>query len=145
MFKRKKPGYLTEKEFTCLELFLKYGNKTRAGVEAGYAKKSAAQQASRIINSKKGQKYIDDRLYEEDSKKIASANEVMEYLTRVMRGEEKDQFDLEISIAERTKAAQELAKRIVDNNTSADIHVKIVDNIPTTVNIKKSGGEEAEQ
>ena len=69
----------------------------------------------------------------------------MEYLTRVMRGEEKDQFDLEISIAERTKAAQELAKRIVDNNTSADIHVKIVDNIPTTVNIKKSGGEEAEQ
>lgn len=44
----------------------------------------------------------------------ATANEVMEYFTKVMRGEEKDQFGLEAPLSERTKAAQELAKRTID-------------------------------
>lgn len=38
----------------------------------------------------------------------------MEYFTRVMRNEEKDQFGLDLPISERTKAAQELAKRVID-------------------------------
>ena len=45
---------------------------------------------------------------------MATATEVMEYFTAVMRGEIADQFGLEASIADRTKAAQELAKRTVD-------------------------------
>ena len=42
---------------------------------------------------------------------IATAEEVMQYLTRVMRGEEKDQFDIDASIADRTAAAKELNRR----------------------------------
>lgn len=45
---------------------------------------------------------------------VATAQEVMGYLTSVMRGEIKDQFGLDASLSERTKAAQELAKRTVD-------------------------------
>lgn len=45
---------------------------------------------------------------------VAAATEVMEYFTRVMRGEEKDQFGLDAPLSERTRAAQELAKRTVD-------------------------------
>ena len=45
---------------------------------------------------------------------MASAQEVMEYFTAVMRGELKDQFGLDASLSDRTKAAQELAKRTVD-------------------------------
>lgn len=45
---------------------------------------------------------------------LATANEVMEYFTKVMRGEEKDQFGLDAPLSERTKAAQELAKRLID-------------------------------
>ena len=48
------------------------------------------------------------------SSSIASAQEVMEYFTRVMKGEEKDQFGLDAPLSERTRAAQELAKRTVD-------------------------------
>lgn len=44
----------------------------------------------------------------------ATASEVMEYFTKVMRGEEKDQFGLDAPLSERTKAAQELAKRTID-------------------------------
>ncbi len=127
---RKKPDYLTDKEFTCLELFIKYGNKTKAGIEAGYSKKTAAQQAARVINGKKGKRYLSDRMASYDNEKIASADEVMEYLTRVMRGEERDQFDLDPSIADRIKAAQELAKRVIDNNTATTVSVQIIDDIP---------------
>jgi len=42
---------------------------------------------------------------------IATADEVLEYLTKVMNGEEKDAFGLDTSIADRTKAAELLGKR----------------------------------
>ena len=44
---------------------------------------------------------------------VATADEVMTYFTSVMRGEVKDQFGLDAPLSERTKAAQELAKRTV--------------------------------
>ena len=46
--------------------------------------------------------------------KIADATEVMEYFTGVMRGDIKDQFDLDAPLSERTRCAQELAKRLID-------------------------------
>jgi len=45
---------------------------------------------------------------------VATAEEVMSYFTAVMRGEVKDQFGLEAPLSERTRAAQEIAKRTVD-------------------------------
>ncbi len=45
---------------------------------------------------------------------MISITEIYDYLARVVRGEEKDQFGLEVSIAERTRAATELLKRFVD-------------------------------
>ncbi len=56
-----------------------------------------------------------NRLMEERTKKaIADGNEVLEYFSKVMRNEEKDQFGLDASLADRTNAAKELAKRTVD-------------------------------
>ena len=58
----------------------------------------------------------------------ATAQEVMEYFTKVMRGEIKDQFGLEAPLSERTKAAQELAKRTFDienRKTEPDQKVEI--------------------
>ena len=58
--------------------------------------------------------YIHAKQEDMSSKTIASAKDVMEYLTKVMRGEIKDQFGLDAPLSERTKAATELAKRTVD-------------------------------
>ena len=44
-------------------------------------------------------------------KRIADADEVLQYLSDVMRGMVKDQFGLDASLQDRTKAAQELMKR----------------------------------
>lgn len=61
---------------------------------------------------------------------MATATEVLEYFTKVMRGEEKDQFGLDAPLSERTKAAQELAKRTVDienrRNGESDQRIEIV-------------------
>ena len=46
-----------------------------------------------------------------EESRVANATEVLQYLTRVMRGEEKDQFDMDVSIQDRTKAAELLGKR----------------------------------
>ena len=55
--------------------------------------------------------YIELRLAQMEEKRVATASEVLEYLTRVMRGEEKDQFDMDASLQDRTKAAELLGKR----------------------------------
>lgn len=137
--KRKKPENLTQKEFMCLELYIKYGNAKQAAEEAGYSKKTAGTQGCRLINSEKGQAYLAERLEDSDNKAIADANEVMEYLTSVMRGEIQDQFDIEPSLAERTKAAQELAKRLVDKSTP-DTSITIINDIPNPIKETKKRG-----
>lgn len=66
----------------------------------------------------------------EDSR-IASAAEIMQYFTSVMRGEISDQFGLDAPLAERTKAAVELAKRKIDiEKDNQGGGVVIVNNIP---------------
>lgn len=56
-----------------------------------------------------------DRIMEELKKEsLATADEVMQFFTAVMRGEVKDQFGLDATLADRTRAAQELAKRTID-------------------------------
>ena len=48
------------------------------------------------------------------SESVATADEVMKFFTAVMRGEVKDQFGLDATLSDRTKAAQEIAKRTID-------------------------------
>ena len=55
--------------------------------------------------------YIEERLKEIENKRIADGKEDLEYLSKVMRGEEKDQFGLDASLQDRTKAAELLGKR----------------------------------
>lgn len=63
------------------------------------------------------------------SANTASAQEVLYFFTRVMRGEVKDQFGLDAPLSERLKAATELAKRTVDLEnkvgTDTDIHITL--------------------
>lgn len=55
------------------------------------------------------------RIMEElKSESVATADEVMKFFTAVMRGEVKDQFGLDATLSDRTRAAQEIAKRTID-------------------------------
>lgn len=110
-------GYpLSVREAKFISLFVGHGNVARALKESNMTYKDIA-----------GKDYIVDeikyRLDELRKETIADADEILQYFTKVMRGEEKDQFGLDAPLAERTRAAQELAKRIIDSVNDADVAV----------------------
>lgn len=102
---------LTEKERIFADEYIKTTNATQSAIKAGYAEKSASSKGSQLLRKVKVRQYIDDVMEKRSKNTIATANEVLEYLTKVMNGEEKDAFGLDASIADRTKAAELLGKR----------------------------------
>lgn len=102
---------LTDKERIFADEYIKTTNATQSAIKAGYAEKSASSKGSQLLRKVKVRKYIDDVMEKRSKNTIATADEVLEYLTKVMNGEEKDAFGLDASIADRTKAAELLGKR----------------------------------
>ena len=128
---------LNKKQLDFVLEYLKTNNITKSAIKAGYSKKTAAVQGSRLLTNVKIASYVEAVNERMESDKIADIQEVMEYLTSVMRGEAKDQFDLDASLSERTRAASELAKRLDVRAKTLNIEgaVNIIDNIPEDVEI----------
>ena len=119
----KSPGYritentpLTATELEFIRNYLKCGNAVDSVRQLGLnlSPKSFGSWADNVLAKPNVQKEIKRIMDELKSEVIADAGEVMRYFTSVMRGEVKDQFGLDAPLSERTKAAQELAKRTVD-------------------------------
>lgn len=100
---------LTEKQRRFIDYYVETANATESAIKAGYSEKTARQIGAE--NLSKLDIFIKERMENKNSERIASQDEVLEYLTRVMRGQEKDQFDLEASLQDRTKCAELLGKR----------------------------------
>lgn len=81
---------LTVKQKRFADEYIISGNATEAAIKAGYSNKTAAVIGAENLIKPNIKQYIDTRFKELDSAKIADQKEVMEYLTRLMRGEEKE-------------------------------------------------------
>ena len=112
MSKGKEP---TPKQKAFADEFLKCGNQTEAAKRAGYSEKTARQAGAENMKKPVVLEYIQKRQKQIEDARIADITEVMQYLTSVMRGEVKDQFDLDAPLSERTRCAQELLKRNMDD------------------------------
>ena len=100
---------LTPKQKAFADYYIETGNATEAARRAGYKKPNV--QGSQNLDKLSVKSYIEERIKALDEKRIAKGEEVLQYLTKVMRGEEKDQFGLDASLQDRTKAAELLGKR----------------------------------
>ena len=122
-------GRLTERQRKFADLYLQLGNASEAAEQAGF-KRSYAQGAMR---QKSVQAYLRRRLDEARSRDVALADEVLEYLTKVMRGEIEGEKP-ERNSSPRMKAAELLGKRLgVFNEVNAmfkQAPAMIVDDIP---------------
>ena len=129
--------HLNQKQRTFAQEYMKCNNITQSAITAGYSKKTASVQGCNLLKNPRVQEYINAINERLESVKIADIQEVMEYLTSVMRGEKKDQFDLDPALSERTKAASELAKRldVRAKNLNIECAVNIIDDIPEDVEI----------
>lgn len=128
---------LTPNEAKFIDRYILTGNGAQSVVDAGYKMKVPARHAQTLLNKPYINSEINYRLERLKTDAIADAKEVLEYLTRVMRGEIKDQFGLDAPLSERTKAAQELAKRTIDVQNKA----KQVSGDSITVTLIRRGEE----
>lgn len=137
----------TQKRFA--DEYLVDCNATQAAIRAGYSKKTAYSQGQRLLKNVEVKAYIDERLAKMSSDKIADAEEVMKYLTSVLRGESTAEIvviegdgdgissarrmDKAPDEKERLKAAELLGKRygiFTDKvNLNGDVGVTIIDDL----------------
>lgn len=80
---------------------------------------SLTTKASQLLKKPNIQEYIQEQLKKISSEKIATADEVMQYLTSVMRGEQTEYLlgangkptEIDVTAKDRIKCAELLAKR----------------------------------
>ena len=109
-------------------------NATQAALRAGYAEKTAYSQGQRLLKNVEISSYVAEQLETIHNKKTADAQEVMEYLTSVMRGEHKEQVlrligegyqeisSIDVSAKDRLKAAELIGKRYAMFTDKTDLN-----------------------
>jgi len=133
---------LTEKQKRFIDYYIETGNATEAARKAGYKGKNLDVIGSQ--NLVKLRTYIEERMKQKQSERIASQDEVLEFLTRVMRGQEIEEVvgftesgpvkeKKTPSTKDRVKAAELLGKRYAlfteKVNVNGNIGVVIIDDI----------------
>lgn len=135
---------LTPKQKAFADYYIQLGNATEAAIKAGYSKRTSKETGYENLTKPHIKSYIDKRLEEIESERIADAKEVMEYLTSAMRGEiteevvvtenigdfmsEAKTMRKEIGAKERNKAAELLGKRYrlftdkIENDTNVTVN-----------------------
>ena len=114
---------LNERQKAFADYYIQTGNATEAAIKAGYSEKTARSIGAENLTKPDISAYIRERLDEHSNKRVADANEVIEFYTAVMRGEVKDQFGLDASLSDRLKAGDALMKRyaVTDNGSKGII------------------------
>lgn len=138
---------LTIKQKKFADEYIISGNATESYKKAGYRASSdrvAGVEGHKLLKNPKVKTYIDERLKQLDSEKIADQQEVLEFLTAVMRGEITEPLlvldgdgyqkvmDAKPNVSTRKSAAVDLGKRyglFVDRQeiTQKTIDIKVGD------------------
>lgn len=104
---------LTPKQKAFCDAYIENGgNATQAAAKAGYSEKTAYATGAENLRKPQIKTYIADRQKEIDSERICSIKEIQEFRTRIVRGEEKDQFELDVAATDKLKAANDLEKAL---------------------------------
>ena len=122
-------------------------NATQAAIRAGYSKRSAKQIGEENLSKHDLKKYIESRMAEKESELIADQDEVLKYLTAVMRGKTQAEVVVVENIGdfrseartmqkapdekERLKAAELLGKRYglytdrIEQDVDMDLNITV--------------------
>lgn len=101
---------LTAKQQRFCDEYLIDLNATQAAIRAGYSKKTARQTATENLSKPYIKDYIDKRLAEKESELIAKQDEVLKYLTSVMRGESVSEVVIVEGVGEGCSSARKVEK-----------------------------------
>ncbi|AOH54473.1 terminase [Peribacillus muralis] len=127
---------LTEKQKRFADFYIETGNGVDSARRAGYKGNNLNKIASENLTKLDIRKYVDERIAEKESKQIAKQDEVLTFLTSIMRGEQKEEVlrgigegaqtidDMDVGAKDRIKAAELLGKRYAMWTDKQDIDVK---------------------
>jgi phage terminase small subunit len=128
---------MNEKQKAFADYYIETNNATESYKRAYKSCKSdaaARASGSKLLTNPNIKKYIEERLAGKEKERIANQDEILEFLTSVIRGEVKDQLGLETPVKDRNKAAELLGKRyglFVDKiEHSGETGVRIINDIP---------------
>ncbi|EHR86986.1 terminase small subunit [Staphylococcus hominis] len=114
---------LTLKQKQFADEYIRTGNAYQSAINVGYSEKYAKARSHKMLENVGINQYIDDNLEIIQKESIAEADEIMRYLTRVLRAEEKEEILVYVgdgmqeiqtirpSAKDRIKAAELLGKR----------------------------------
>ena len=103
---------LTEKQKRFADYYIETGNITEAAVKAGYSKKTARVIGQENLLKPAIKGYIDEKLEAMQDERTASAKEVLEFLTKSMRGEIKEEVVVVEGTGDGTSEARTVKKQI---------------------------------
>ncbi|MDF7683510.1 terminase small subunit [Lactobacillus sp. ESL0679] len=135
---------LTVKQQKFANEYIKSGNATEAAIKAGYSKRTAYSIGQENLKKVEIANYLEKRMKEISDSKVADQQEILEYLSSVMRGEQTEDVatangiykDVKVGARDRIKAAELLGKRSAmwtekhDVNARIASPVQIIDDIP---------------
>lgn len=101
---------LTAKQQRFCDEYLIDLNATQAAIRAGYAKKTAYQIGYANLAKPAIKEYIEQRMAEKESELIADQDEVLKYLTAVMRGQSRSSIVVVENTGDFTSTAREMEK-----------------------------------
>ena len=136
---------LTIKQKKFADEYIISGNATQAAIKAGYSKKTARFTGAENLTKPNIKSYIDERMKKLEEEAIADQTEVLKYLTRILRDEEREEVlvnvgnfeqeiqSMKVSTKDKIKAAELLGKRYGSWTDKVDLNstegIKIIDDI----------------
>lgn len=128
---------LTIKQKRFADEYIISGNAYDAAIKAGYAINTAKNADKNILENRGVKSYIDERLKELEDKAIAKQDEVLKFLTSVLRNEQTEEVlygmgegmqgktRIEISAKDKIKAAELLGKRYGTWTDKVDVNAEV--------------------
>jgi phage terminase small subunit len=135
---------MDERQKRFADYYIELGVIEQAAIKAGYSERYARGNAHKLVANVSIKKYIEEQMAKKDAERIASQDEVLSFLTQVLRGEVTEQVpitmkdywemaDKEPSLKDRTKAAELIGKRYAlftdKQQLEANVGVTFVDDI----------------
>ena len=144
---------MNERQKRFVDFYIKTGNASEAARLAGYSKKNARYIGTELMAKPDISAAITARLKELESKRVADAQEVLEHLTAVVRGELTEEvvtqsgkkFVVEVSEKDKLKAADMLLKvagvyreKVDVKVDSSTLFVKTLEKVWSKENVRAS-------
>ena len=133
---------LTQKQKLFADEYIKSGNAMQSAIKAGYSEKYAKSSSAKMLENVGIKSYIDAKMAEIESHKIADAKEAMQAITAIARGEtneiqaqlnpltgEWEKTEVPADLKTRLTAWREILKRypLADEFSKAQLRKMIAD------------------